>query len=54
MERAPLLRDQIVQMCFERGLLVPGAGPKFNPLVPAPDHHQRIKPTSPPTRLRVA
>jgi len=26
-ERAPALRDRIVQMCFERGLLVLGAGP---------------------------
>ena len=26
-ERAPELRDRIVQMCFERGLLVLGAGP---------------------------
>jgi len=26
-ERAPALRDRVVQMCFERGLLVLGAGP---------------------------
>jgi 4-aminobutyrate aminotransferase len=26
-ERAPELRDRIVRMCFERGLLVLGAGP---------------------------
>lgn len=26
-ERAPQLRDQLVQLCFERGLLVLGAGP---------------------------
>jgi 4-aminobutyrate aminotransferase len=33
-ERAPLLRDQIVQMCFERGLLVLGAGPNSIRLCP--------------------
>jgi 4-aminobutyrate aminotransferase len=26
-ERAPGLRDRVVQMCFQRGLLVLGAGP---------------------------
>jgi len=33
-ERAPLLRDQILQMCFERGLLVLGAGPNSIRLCP--------------------
>jgi 4-aminobutyrate aminotransferase len=33
-ERAPKLRDQIVQMCFERGLLVLGAGPNTIRLCP--------------------
>jgi len=33
-ERAPLLRDQILQMCFERGLLVLGAGPNTLRLCP--------------------
>jgi 4-aminobutyrate aminotransferase len=33
-ERAPVLRDQIVQMCFERGLLVLGAGPNTIRLCP--------------------
>ena len=33
-ERAPLLRDQIQQMCFERGLLVLGAGPNTLRLCP--------------------
>jgi 4-aminobutyrate aminotransferase len=33
-ERAPLLRDQIVQMCFERGLLLLGAGPNTIRLCP--------------------
>jgi 4-aminobutyrate aminotransferase len=33
-ERAPLLRDQILQMCFERGVLVLGAGPNSIRLCP--------------------
>ena len=33
-ERAPQLRDQIVQMCFERGLLLLGAGPNTIRLCP--------------------
>ena len=33
-ERAPELRDRIVQMCFERGLLVLGAGPNTIRLCP--------------------
>jgi 4-aminobutyrate aminotransferase len=33
-ERAPILRDQIVQMCFEGGLLVLGAGPNSIRLCP--------------------
>jgi 4-aminobutyrate aminotransferase len=33
-ERAPELRDRIVQMCFERGLLVLGAGPNSIRLSP--------------------
>ncbi len=33
-ERAPLLRDELVQMCFERGLLVLGAGPNSIRLCP--------------------
>jgi len=33
-ERAPELRDRIVQMCFERGLLVLGAGPNTIRLSP--------------------
>jgi 4-aminobutyrate aminotransferase len=33
-ERAPLLRDQILQTCFERGLLVLGAGPNSIRLCP--------------------
>ena len=33
-ERAPDLRDRIVQMCFERGLLVLGAGPNSIRLSP--------------------
>src|ERR1700691_1389076 len=33
-ERAPLLRDQILQMCFERGFLVLGAGPNSIRLCP--------------------
>jgi 4-aminobutyrate aminotransferase len=33
-ERAPLLRDQILQMCFERGLLVLGSGPNSIRLCP--------------------
>ena len=33
-ERAPALRDQVVQMCFERGLLVLGAGPNSIRLCP--------------------
>jgi 4-aminobutyrate aminotransferase len=33
-ERAPDLRDQIVQMCFERGLLLLGAGPNTIRLSP--------------------
>jgi 4-aminobutyrate aminotransferase len=33
-ERAPQLRDQVIQMCFERGLLVLGAGPNSIRLCP--------------------
>ena len=33
-ERAPQLRDQVVQMCFERGLLLLGAGPNTIRLCP--------------------
>jgi 4-aminobutyrate aminotransferase len=33
-ERAPDLRDRLVQMCFERGLLVLGAGPNTIRLCP--------------------
>jgi 4-aminobutyrate aminotransferase len=33
-ERAPDLRDKVVQMCFERGLLVLGAGPNTIRLCP--------------------
>ena len=33
-ERAPDLRDRVVQMCFERGLLVLGAGPNTIRLCP--------------------
>jgi 4-aminobutyrate aminotransferase len=33
-ERAPELRDRVVQMCFERGLLVLGAGPNTIRLCP--------------------
>ena len=33
-ERAPQLRDQVVQLCFERGLLVLGAGPNTIRLCP--------------------
>lgn len=33
-ERAPALRDQLVQMCFERGLLLLGAGPNSIRLCP--------------------
>ncbi len=33
-ERAPDLRDKVVQMCFERGLLVLGAGPNSIRLCP--------------------
>jgi 4-aminobutyrate aminotransferase len=33
-ERAPELRDRLVQMCFERGLLVLGAGPNTLRLCP--------------------
>jgi 4-aminobutyrate aminotransferase len=33
-ERAPKLRDQLVQLCFERGLLVLGAGPNTIRLCP--------------------
>jgi 4-aminobutyrate aminotransferase len=33
-ERAPDLRDKLVQMCFERGLLVLGAGPNTIRLCP--------------------
>jgi 4-aminobutyrate aminotransferase len=33
-ERAPALRDSLVQMCFERGLLVLGAGPNSIRLCP--------------------
>jgi len=33
-ERAPNLRDKVVQMCFERGLLVLGAGPNTIRLCP--------------------
>ncbi|MSV35209.1 MAG: aminotransferase class III-fold pyridoxal phosphate-dependent enzyme [Bryobacterales bacterium] len=33
-ERAPELRDRLVQMCFERGLLVLGAGPNTLRLSP--------------------
>jgi 4-aminobutyrate aminotransferase len=33
-ERAPELRDQMVQMCFERGLLLLGAGPNTIRLCP--------------------
>jgi 4-aminobutyrate aminotransferase len=33
-ERAPDLRDRVVQMCFERGLLVLGAGPNTIRLSP--------------------
>jgi len=33
-ERAPELRDRVVQMCFERGLLVLGAGPNTIRLSP--------------------
>ncbi len=33
-ERAPQLRDQLVQLCFERGLLVLGAGPNTIRLCP--------------------
>jgi len=33
-ERAPELRDRLVQMCFERGLLVLGAGPNTIRLCP--------------------
>jgi 4-aminobutyrate aminotransferase len=33
-ERAPELRDRLVQMCFERGLLVLGAGPNAIRLAP--------------------
>ncbi len=33
-ERAPELRDRLVQMCFERGLLVLGAGPNSLRLCP--------------------
>jgi len=33
-ERAPDLRDQVVQMCFERGLLLLGAGPNTIRLSP--------------------
>jgi len=33
-ERAPDVRDKLVQMCFERGLLVLGAGPNTIRLCP--------------------
>jgi 4-aminobutyrate aminotransferase len=33
-DRAPELRDRVVQMCFERGLLVLGAGPNTIRLSP--------------------
>jgi 4-aminobutyrate aminotransferase len=33
-ERAPDLRDKVVQMCFERGLLLLGAGPNTIRLCP--------------------
>jgi 4-aminobutyrate aminotransferase len=33
-ERAPELRDRVVQMCFERGLLLLGAGPNTIRLCP--------------------
>jgi 4-aminobutyrate aminotransferase len=33
-ERNPMLRDKVVQMCFERGLLVLGAGPNTIRLCP--------------------
>jgi 4-aminobutyrate aminotransferase len=33
-ERAPEIRDRLVQMCFERGLLVLGAGPNSIRLCP--------------------
>jgi 4-aminobutyrate aminotransferase len=33
-ERAPLLRDELVELCFERGLLVLGAGPNTIRLCP--------------------
>ncbi len=34
-ERAPELRDRVVQLAFERGLLVLGAGENTHPAVPA-------------------
>ena len=40
-ERAPELRDQLVAMAFERGLLVLGAGRNVHPPLPAADHHSR-------------
>ena len=33
-ERAPQLRDELVQLCFERGLLVLGCGPNTVRLCP--------------------
>ena len=40
-ERAPELRDRVVDMAFERGLLILGAGPEHDPPLPAADDHAR-------------